>query len=138
MIHRQKIKSEFKKVRLFVGHPMERSSVLNNPILLCRLCYVNGTHGITICKRDGSNLYSRAKLLAGHRHSVLSILYHPTKPLLVSCGVEGVFVWDLDTGSCIQKIEYRSFHFIILVRVLQKMHMKEKLCAWRGCMMVLF
>ena len=73
---------------------------------LYRLCYVNGTHGITICKRTDGNQYSPSKLLVGHHHVVKSVLYHPSKPILVSCGVEGIFVWDLDSCVCTLKIKY--------------------------------
>ena len=80
---------------------------------LLRLCYVNGTHGITICKRDQNNRYARSMLLMGHRQYVASVLYHPTKPMLVSCGHEGIFVWDLEKGTCVQQIMYaQSNNFI--------------------------
>ena len=67
---------------------------------------MNGTHGITICKRGQGNQYVRSKLLIGHHHTVKSLLYHPSKNILVSCGLEGIFVWDLDTCTCSYHIEY--------------------------------
>ena len=38
---------------------------------------------------------------------------HPSKPILVSCGDEGIFVWDLNTHACIKKITYLSLHFFM-------------------------
>ena len=62
---------------------------------------MNGTHGITICKRGEGNQYVRSKLLIGHHHTVKSLLYHPSKNILVSCGLEGIFIWDLDTCTAL-------------------------------------
>lgn len=66
--------------------------------------YVNGTHGISMCQRDANNHYSRVYVLLGHNRRVRQMQCHPTKPLLVSCGDEGIFVWDLNAHTCIKSI----------------------------------
>ena len=38
---------------------------------------------------------------------------HPSKPILVSCGDEGIFVWDLNTHACIKKITSISSRFLM-------------------------
>lgn len=49
-------------------------------------------------------MYVREKVLIGH-HVVKFILFHPTDAILVSAGVEGIFVWDLNTSQLLKKIE---------------------------------
>lgn len=71
---------------------------------------MNGTHGINLCGKDEHNFYVREKVLVGHHHTVKSILFHPTDAILVSAGMEGIFVWDLNTSQLLKKIKY-SFPF---------------------------
>lgn len=70
-----------------------------------KLAYVNGTHGINLCVKDEHNIYVREKVLIGHHHVVKFILFHPTDAILVSAGVEGIFVWDLNTSQLLKKID---------------------------------
>ena len=66
---------------------------------------MNGTHGLNLCVKDEHNIYVREKVLIGHHHVVKFILFHPTDAILVSAGVEGIFVWDLNTSQLLKKIE---------------------------------
>ena len=51
-------------------------------------------------------MYVREKVLIGHHHAVVKfIFFHPTDAILVSAGVEGIFVWDLNTSQLLKKIE---------------------------------
>ncbi|KAJ6254517.1 wd repeat-containing protein pop1 [Anaeramoeba flamelloides] len=50
-------------------------------------------------KRKNKKLKIRFPLIAtlrGHQKPIRALLFHPTKPLLVSAGEEGIFIWDLD------------------------------------------
>ncbi|KAK8831328.1 hypothetical protein WA577_001434 [Blastocystis sp. JDR] len=68
------------------------------------LFYVNGTHGISVCQSDANNHFTRISVLQGHKRRIRQMQCHPSKPILVSCGDEGIFVWDLNTHACIKKI----------------------------------
>ena len=75
-----------------------------------RFCYVNATHGLIICELDAaSGQFAQKMILSGHHHTVRALLYHPTKNILVSSGVEGVFVWNLETGICEKEIKFGFF-----------------------------
>lgn len=72
-----------------------------------RLCYVNATHGLIICEIDkASSHFVQKMILTGHHHTVRALLYHPTQDLIVSSGSEGVFVWDLQSATCIKEIKF--------------------------------
>ena len=34
------------------------------------------------------------RTLDGHHRRLSSILFHPSEPILVSAGIEGIYVWD--------------------------------------------
>jgi WD40 repeat protein len=61
---------------------------------------VNGAHGITICERNSDGRFVRVQRLYGHKHTVSALKYHPTKKILVSCGTDGVFIWDMEKYAC--------------------------------------
>ena len=74
--------------------------------------YVNGTHGISVCQSDANNHFTRVNVLLGHKRCVRQMQCHPSKPLLVSCGDEGIFVWDLNKHTCVKQITSIPLHFL--------------------------
>ena len=38
--------------------------------------------------------FETERTLDGHNRRLTSILFHPTLPILVSAGIEGIYVWD--------------------------------------------
>lgn len=81
-----------------------------------RICYVNATHGLIITKFDSaSSQFVQSMILSEHHQTVRAVLYHPTMDILVSSGVEGVFVWDLRSGTLMKQIKFDFSVFFTLV-----------------------
>lgn len=74
---------------------------------------MNGTHGITICRRDADNHFVRDKILGGHHQNVKTIMFHPTRPMMVSAGNEGVYIWDLENQKLLKIIKYAFMRLVI-------------------------
>lgn len=49
--------------------------------------------------------------LVKHTRSIHALLFHPTLPLLLSAGADGLMVWNTTTGELLQVIEYVPLHF---------------------------
>ena len=59
------------------------------------LAFVAGNKAISVADLPGDGTMTLRVSLAGHRNNVLGLEFHPSEPLLISCGVEGIFIWDL-------------------------------------------
>lgn len=61
-------------------------------------CYVNTEH--QICILNANEEYKLLFCLRGHHSPVLQLLFY-THSILLSCGTEGLFIWDLARdGAC--------------------------------------
>lgn len=61
-------------------------------------CYVNTEH--QICILNANEEYKLRFCLRGHHSPVLQLLFY-THSILLSCGTEGLFIWDLARdGAC--------------------------------------
>lgn len=72
-----------------------------------KLAYVAENCSIFITS-DHKSRFTLEKCLDGHNRRVHALLFHPERPLLVSAGVEGIFVWDIEKGVLVQKIDQKS------------------------------
>ena len=70
--------------------------------------FVSGAHTIVVNRLlppgSTAGVSAVSKLLNGHTGRVSALLVHPTEPLLVSAGEDGIFLWDLVGGKLLQKI----------------------------------
>jgi len=69
-----------------------------------RFAFVSGNGSIYITKENESGNFIVENVLAGHTHTVNCLLFHPTEPIFVSGGFEGIIVWDLLSGFIIKKM----------------------------------
>jgi len=60
------------------------------------LAFVSGSNGICIARKSDEALAIQ-HVLTAHDFAVNCLVFHPTEPTLLSAGVEGIFVWDLQT-----------------------------------------
>jgi len=71
------------------------------------LAYVSGNHSIFVLRQDRSpmKLMQVAQVLNGHDASVRALIFHPkNEDVLVSGGVDGIFVWSLREGRATRVI----------------------------------
>lgn len=73
-----------------------------------RLAFVSGNRSIYISSRDKDGNFLIDNVLTGHIYKVSCLLFHPKDPILVSGGIEGIFIWDCKTGKLLKKIESSS------------------------------
>ena len=72
------------------------------------LAAVSSNHSIFIFALCGQ-AFKLTKLLAGHHATVKTLVFHPhDADMLVSGGVEGIFVWSISTGRVTQVISHLS------------------------------
>ena len=69
-----------------------------------RLFYVNASFSIVVLRRSIENRFDYDGILEGHSSSVSSLCYNETKRVLVSCGRDGILVWDIAHRSLIKQI----------------------------------
>ncbi|KAF2076924.1 hypothetical protein CYY_001762 [Polysphondylium violaceum] len=69
-----------------------------------RFAFVSGNGSIYITKENDDGNFIVENVLAGHTHTVNCLLFHPTEPIFVSGGFEGIIVWDLLSGFIIKKM----------------------------------
>ena len=71
-----------------------------------RLCYVNGSNALVLVSITEANCVQRCKCFESHHCRVYSVLFHPYAPTIVSCGDDGLFVWDIP--SCTLAMHIKS------------------------------
>ena len=71
-----------------------------------RLCYVNGSNALVLVSISEANCVQRCKCFESHHCRVYSVLFHPYAPTIVSCGDDGLFVWDIP--SCTLAMHIKS------------------------------
>lgn len=59
--------------------------------------------------------YSVVRVMVGHTQTVHRLLFHPTKPLLISAGTDGIFFWNHETGALLKQhfTEHDSKVFVV-------------------------
>lgn len=67
-------------------------------IIKYRFIYVNSNYDICICKEEDGMVHT-IRVLKGHSHPVLQLLYNEELYHLFSCGSDGLFFWDLNRDS---------------------------------------
>ncbi|KAJ5080722.1 hypothetical protein M0811_13830 [Anaeramoeba ignava] len=78
--------------------------------------FVSGNHSIYLIRKNERKSqqgtialsFSVEATLEDHVSPVTSLLFHPNKPILVSGGHEGLFIWDLRNSTLKQKIKTGS------------------------------
>jgi WD40 repeat protein len=73
------------------------------------LAAVGGNGSIFILELGKDLLFHMSKLLPGHKHGVKALLFHPTNAnVLVSAGVDGIFVHDLALGAVTLVVSHKT------------------------------
>ncbi|EGC35285.1 hypothetical protein DICPUDRAFT_55281 [Dictyostelium purpureum] len=68
-----------------------------------RFAFISGNGSIYITK-ESDHSFEIENVLVGHTHHVNCLLFHPTQPVLVSGGFDGIIIWDYIKGFIIKKI----------------------------------
>ena len=69
-----------------------------------RLFFVNASFSIVVLRRSEENQFDYDGILEGHSSNVCSLCYNEMKRVLVSCGRDGILLWDIDHRSLIKHI----------------------------------
>lgn len=70
-----------------------------------RLCYVNGSNALVLVSMTEGNRVQRCKCFESHHCRVYGVLFHPYAPTIVSCGDDGLFVWDIPSCTLTMHIQ---------------------------------
>lgn len=66
--------------------------------------YVNACFAIVVFKHSTENRFYYDGILEGHSSSVSFLSYNESKQVLVSCGRDGILVWDIEHRFLIKQI----------------------------------
>lgn len=88
---------EFRKKLQYSAIPMVTCLIVFI-IIKYRFIYVNSNYDICICKEEDGMVHT-IRVLKGHSHPVLQLLYNEELYHLFSCGSDGLFFWDLNRDS---------------------------------------
>jgi WD40 repeat protein len=47
--------------------------------------------------------YAVVRVMVGHTQTVHRLLFHPSKPLLISAGIDGIYFWNYETGALLKQ-----------------------------------
>lgn len=74
-----------------------------------RLAAVSGNGAVFILAFVEGTFRMTKVLTGGGGHAIRALAFHPTdSTVLVSAGVDGILVWDIDAGAVVQLISHRS------------------------------
>ncbi|KAJ3431807.1 hypothetical protein M0812_20730 [Anaeramoeba flamelloides] len=80
------------------------------------LTFVSGNYSIYIIKKIENKRGQQTVLnfqitatLEGHTKPVNALIFHPTRPILISGGFEGIFIWNLENSTLKQRISPNNY-----------------------------
>ena len=95
----------------------------------CRFAFVNSGNSIIVYKKQETGKFYLFGQFSGPTSKILNLLLYKDNRHLISCGKDGLYIWDLLTKNCIYKLLYNLFFNIILNRSNQNILIKDGICS---------
>lgn len=75
----------------------------------CRFAFVNSGNSVVVYKKQETGKFYLFGQFSGPTSKILNIILYKDNQHLISCGKDGLYVWDILTKNCIYQLLYYLF-----------------------------